>query len=257
LRVANMQISMKKMPISRDGGSAFIRPTALERSMGRLLRGPDGHDPAADPAPAPADPAAPPADPADPTPADPNAGTALGAGDPPADPPSPPADPDPALAVPEKYEFTPVDGVDIDQAAVELATPVLKDLGLSNEQANKLVPVLQGVIANRDQQMIDSIATERAKWLTEAKADPEIGGKAFGDNLALAATALDRLGFVKDSPFRKLLDESGLGNHPEMIRAWSKVGKAIGEDSDFIRTTNPSVKKSDDAILYPNMKTGE
>jgi hypothetical protein len=164
----------------------------------------------------------------------------------------------PEAEVPEKYEFTPVDGVEIDQAAVELATPVLKDLGLSNDQANKLVPVLQGVIANRDQQMIDSITTERAKWLTSAKADPEIGGKAFGDNLALAATALDRLGFVKDSPFRKLLDESGLGNHPEMIRAWSKVGKAIGEDSDFIRTANPSVKKSDDAILYPDMtKTGE
>lgn len=164
---------------------------------------------------------------------------------------------EPTAEVPDKYEFTPVDGVEIDQAAVELATPVLKDLGLTNEQANKLVPVLQGVIANRDQQMIDSIATERAKWLTEAKADPEIGGKAFGDNLALAATALDRLGFVKDSPFRKLLDDSGLGNHPEMIRAWSKVGKAIGEDSNFIRTNGPSVKKSDDAILYPDMKTGE
>lgn len=163
----------------------------------------------------------------------------------------------PEAEVPEKYEFTPVDGVEIDQAAVALADPVLRELGLSNEAANKLVPVLRGVIANRDQQMIDSIATERAKWLTDAKADPEIGGRAFGDTLALAATALDRLGFVKDSPFRKLLDESGLGNHAEMIRAWSKVGKAIGEDSDFIRTTAAPVKKSADAILYPDMKTGE
>lgn len=163
----------------------------------------------------------------------------------------------PEAEVPEKYEFTPVDGVEIDQSAVEMATPVLKELGLTNDQANKLVPVLQGVIANRDQQMVDSIATERAKWLTAAKADPEIGGKAFGDNLTLAATALDRLGFVKDSPFRKLLDESGLGNHPEMIRAWSKVGKAIGEDSNFVRADAAPVKKSADAILYPDMKTGE
>lgn len=158
----------------------------------------------------------------------------------------------PEAEVPEKYEFTPVDGVEIDQAAADMATPVLKELGLTNDQANKLVPVLQGVIANRDQQMIDSIATERAKWLTEAKADPEIGGRAFGDNLALAATALDRLGFVKDSPFRKLLDESGLGNHPEMIRAWSKVGKAIGEDSDFIRTSSAPVKTDRLAALYPD-----
>lgn len=164
---------------------------------------------------------------------------------------------DAAPTVPEKYEFTPVDGVEIDQAAVEMATPVLKELGLSNEAANKLVPVLQGVIANRDQQMVDGIAAERAKWLATAKADPEIGGKAWGDSLTLAATALDRLGFVKDSPFRQLLDQSGLGNHPEMIRAFVKVGKAIGEDSDFIRTTSAPVKKSDDAILYPNMKTGE
>ena len=32
------------------------------------------------------------------------------------------------------------------------------------------------------------------------------------------------------------MDESGLGNHPEMLRAFSKVGEMMGEDSLVVGT---------------------
>ena len=32
------------------------------------------------------------------------------------------------------------------------------------------------------------------------------------------------------------MDESGLGNHPEMLRAFSKVGELLGEDSLVVGT---------------------
>lgn len=145
-----------------------------------------------------------------------------------------------ASVVPEKYELTVSEGFDLDPAALEAATPVFQELGLSNEQAQKLIPVAEQFAASigdkLNQQILESVAQERAAWLNEAKADEEIGGNKWEASLVTAAKALDTLGFAKGTPFRNLLDESGLGNHPEMIRAFVKVGRAISEDSDFPRS---------------------
>ena len=145
-----------------------------------------------------------------------------------------------AADVPETYELAVPEGFEkLDDQAVAAATPVFKELGLSNEQANKLVPVAadfaKRIVDERDQQLLGTIAEQRKSWLEEAKADKEIGGANWDGTLSTAAKALDTLGFPKGSPLRNLLDESGLGNHPEMIRAFAKVGKAIGEDPNFPR----------------------
>jgi hypothetical protein len=201
------------------------------------------NDPPADPAPAGDPPADPPADP----PVDPDA-TALG-GDP--EPKEPPQ-----AAVPETYELTPPEGFEkLDPEAVAAATPVFKELNLTNEQANKLMPVAgefaKKIIAERDQQLLGEVAATRKNWLEEAKADPEVGGANWDTSLEAAAKALDTLGFPKGSPLRNYLNESGAGNHVEMIRLMAKVGKAIGEDTDFVRgNQNSAVKKTDEELFY-------
>jgi hypothetical protein len=199
------------------------------------------NDPPADPAPAGDPPADPPADP------DPDA-TALG-GDP--EPKEPPK-----AAVPEAYELTPPEGFEkLDPEAVAAATPVFKELNLTNEQANKLMPVAgefaKKIIAERDQQLLGDVAATRKNWLEEAKADPEVGGANWDTSLEAAAKAMDSLGFPKGSPLRNYLNESGAGNHVEMIRLMAKVGKAIGEDTDFVRgNQNSAVKKTDEELFY-------
>lgn len=142
--------------------------------------------------------------------------------------------------VPEKYELKASEGgADLDAEVVALAEPVFKEIGLSNDQAQALVPVAEQ-FAQRVAEQIEAasmanIAQQRAAWLAEAKADPEIGGDKWDGNLVIAAKALDTLGFTKGTPFRTLLDDSGLGNHADMIRAFVKVGRAVSEDSDFVR----------------------
>lgn len=147
---------------------------------------------------------------------------------------------DAAPVVPEKYELAGTDGAELDPVALEAAEPVFKELGLTNDQAQKLIPVAEQFaksIGDRlNQQILTSVAAERKAWLEEAKADEEIGGAKWDDTLVTAAKGLDGLGFPKGSKFRALLDESGLGNHPEMIRAFAKVGRTISEDSDFPRS---------------------
>ena len=159
--------------------------------------------------------------------------------------------------VPETYELEAPEGFAIDPQALAVATPVFRELGLSNEQASKLMPVAaqfaQGLSDKLNAQIISQVRADRKAWLDSAMADREIGGARWKETLAKGAFALDNLGFPKGSPFRVLLDESGLGNHPEMIRAWAKVGRAIGEDGDFVRGAGiPHSRRDTAETLYPN-----
>lgn len=148
---------------------------------------------------------------------------------------------DAAPVVPEKYELKASEGLpELDAEAVALAEPVFKEIGLTNEQAQQLVPVAEQFAQRIAEQMeaaaTANVAQQRAAWLAEAQAAEDIGGAKWSDTLVAAAKGLDALGFTKGTPFRDLLDDSGLGNHPDMIRAWLKVGRAVSEDSDFVRS---------------------
>ncbi len=159
--------------------------------------------------------------------------------------------------IPDSYQLTAPEGLTLDAQAIEAATPMFRELGLSNDAANKLMPVAaqfaQGITEKINQQIISQVQTERKAWLDSARADPEIGGAHWNRTIATAASALDSLGLARGSPFRVLLDESGLGNHPEMIRAFAKVGQAIGEDNDFTRGSRaPITRKGAAETLYPD-----
>lgn len=207
---------------------------------------PPSDPPAGDP------PTAPPADP--PKAADDGLEpTALGGGD--ADPPADDPEAGTKAEVPEAYELATPEGFEkLDDTAVAEATPVFKELGLSNEQANMLVPVAASfakrIVDQRDQQLMGTILEQRKDWLETARKDPELGGANWDGTINSAAKALEQLGFPKGSPLRVALDESGFGNHPELIRFISKVGKAIGEDSDFARSTQAGGKKTDKELFY-------
>lgn len=264
----------------RNSLLAGVAMTATERRVGRFLRAPD-HPPAdpapaadptpaappADPAPAapaapPSDPAAPPADPAPAAPADPvDDATALGGTkkpDDPADPADPanPAEP-PAPVVPEAYELTAPEGMTIDAGLLEEATPIFKEAGLSNDQAQAILPAAKSLMEKTQQStlqgVIDAGNQQRKAWLDAAKADETIGGANWDKSLHDAAKALDALGHPEDSPFRQALNETGFGNHPEFIRIFAGLGARIGEDGDFVRpdagapVNEPAWKR-----LYPN-----
>ncbi|APL94093.1 hypothetical protein AI27_06395 [Sphingomonas sp. BHC-A] len=159
--------------------------------------------------------------------------------------------------MPEAYELTAPDGMAIDQDLLAEATPVFKELGLSNDQANTILPVAKSLMdKTRDatvQGMIDAGNQQRKAWLDEAKADAEIGGNNWDGSLHNAAKALDALGHPEGSPFRQALNETGFGNHPEFIRIFAGLGARIGEDGDFVRAdAGAKVDVPLEKRLYPN-----
>lgn len=166
-----------------------------------------------------------------------------------------------AAALPEKYELTPPDGLTLDDETMAEADPVFRELGLSNEAAQKLIPVAakfgERIAAQAsdaaNQAILSEVVAQRKAWATEARSDAEIGGANWDQTVEHSAKALDALGYPKGSAFRSFLTDSGLGNHPEMIRAMSRIGKMVSEDGDFV-VGNPvhQQKPSREAILYPN-----
>ncbi len=69
-------------------------------------------------------------------------------------------------------------------------------------------------------------------WAQATNADPEIGGQNLKHSLMFARYALDHFGDVELYDF---LDDTGLGNHPEVIRMFKRVGEAAEGD----RTSRP------------------
>jgi len=143
--------------------------------------------------------------------------------------------------------------VDMDKVLVEKASPILKELKLNNEQANKLVALVPEVQARLVEQQTEAHGLMKAQWAKDAEADKDIGGKNWKETQQLAAKALDHYGAVEGSEFRKLLDDTGLGNHPVMISMFRKIGLAVKEDDKLERdTTNPQGKKDRLETLYPD-----
>lgn len=126
---------------------------------------------------------------------------------------------------PEKYEFKAVEnGRDFDPEVLTAYSAVAKELNLTQEAAQKMLDRIAPVMQERQAQQIEAVKTE---WVNNARSDKEFGGDKLPENLAVAKKALDTFGSPE---LRTLLNESGLGNHPEIIRLMYRAGKAISED---------------------------
>lgn len=193
---------------------------------------PSNPDPTPDPnPPAPGDGGAPPS-------ADPPSGTPKG--DPPPDPNAPPKES--ASEVPEAYTLTAPEGQTLDQAGIELFTPIFKEAKLSNDLANKLV----GTYASYQATLLQK---QSEAWLEAAKADKEFGGEKFDETLKAVQAAFAKFGSPE---LKQFIEATGLGNHPELIRAFAKIGAASREDAPASGTPAGQQPKTMAQILFPD-----
>ncbi|EJH7633318.1 peptidase [Salmonella enterica] len=129
---------------------------------------------------------------------------------------------------PEKYEFKPAEGQELDTAALEQFEPIARELNLTNEQAQKMVDLYGTKIMPMVQQrQAEAWQKQTEGWAETVKADKEIGGDKLTANLSAAQRALEQFG---DPELKEYLDSTGLGNHPALVKAFIKVGKAMSED---------------------------
>ena len=148
-------------------------------------------------------------------------------------------------AVPDAYEFQMPEGVELDSAAADEFTAVAKELKLTAEQAQKVADVG----AKMAQRQAEAHAKMVETWTEAVKTDKEIGGDALPENLAVARKALDTFGTPE---LKDLLNASGLGNHPAVIKAFFKAGKAISDDR-LVTGSAPAAGADPAKTMFPSM----
>lgn len=143
-----------------------------------------------------------------------------------------------AKGAPENYtEFKIPEGLKANAETIAEVTAFAKANNLSQEAAQALIDLGGKVMKGNVESQVQLLQAAGAEWAKQAAADKEYGGDRLGENLSIAKKAVDKFA----SPgLKKLLGNydpkdnpngTGLGNHPEMIRAFLSIGKTISEDT--------------------------
>jgi hypothetical protein len=151
-----------------------------------------------------------------------------------------------APTAPEKYDFASMDGK-VNPAVLAKFEGVAREMNMTQAQAAKLLDtVVPEMAAAQTAQQTAAVAS----WAEAAKADKEFGGDNLAENLATAKKALDAFGSPE---LTQMLNATGLGNHPEIIRAFFRAGQKISS-GNFVPSGQGATKAKDaGSTLYPSM----
>ena len=103
-------------------------------------------------------------------------------------------------------------------------TSVAKELGMSSEAAQKILETVGPELQASQGKALDAMS---ADWEKQVFADKEIGGDKLAENLSVAKRAVDTFATPE---LKALLDSTRLGNHPEVIRLFHRLGTKISND---------------------------
>lgn len=162
--------------------------------------------------------------------------------------------------VPETYAFEPPEDVELDddtKGRIEAFADTAREMGLTQQQYQSLIEY----DLNRAQQMSDEAVagweSQVESWRQSAKADKEIGGEKFAENLKVAESALKQfadpdLRALMKSPSPENPNGLAIGNNPAMLRFLNRVGKAIADPNllqgDAAPETEGTLQR-----MYPSM----
>ncbi len=162
------------------------------------------------------------------------------------------ADPKPAddkPVVPEKYELKLAENSPLPAARLDAIAAEAKAKGLSNEQAQELVTRDEGLVSGYVKGLHETMAERQTQWVETVKNDKEIGGDNFKEAVHYSNQFVKKFG---SENLIKELELSGLGNHPEVVRMFSRAGRAMANDKLVNKGVESKPEKSAAEIFYGN-----
>jgi hypothetical protein len=152
---------------------------------------------------------------------------------------------------PESYDIKLSDDSVIEEADVTVVSDLSRELDLTNEQAVKVAALVDGVVSRHFDQTVAELGKTTAEWRQKVESDPEIGGKNLDSTVQFAKAALAKFG---NEGLMEVLNETGLGNNPEMVRFVANIGKAM-EDDSFVSSAGGKAgeEKTQAKTLYPEL----
>lgn len=125
----------------------------------------------------------------------------------------------PAEGAPEAYaDFKLPEGMPVDSDFLDTTKAVFKEAGLSQEKAQKLVDL----VVERDKRVEKAQFDQADAWAKEFMKSP-----TAKEDLAYAAKARE---FCTPG-VREMLKDPRIGNNPEILATFAKIGRMLSEDS--------------------------
>lgn len=150
-----------------------------------------------------------------------------------------------AAGAPEKYEaFTAPEGTALDATVMTEFETAARELNLPQDAAQKLIDKMAPVMAKQQTAQLEQMRTD---WAAASTSDKEFGGDKLPENLGFARKALDTFATPE---LKTILNDTGLGNHPELVRFMVRAGKAISEDRIVTGGAPASANRSAAEVLY-------
>lgn len=152
---------------------------------------------------------------------------------------------------PDKYELTDPDGIQADAEFKSAFLRTAHESGLTATQARKLFDWyggeaktrLEAVTAQQRQVTETNVAALRQEW-----------GAAFDQKLTQAKAALQH---YADPAMAQLLERTGLGNDPAVVRMFAKLGAQLAEDGVIGRAAAPSSYSPAEATQQINARMAD
>lgn len=100
--------------------------------------------------------------------------------------------------------------------------------GAAEDGENAGAAALEALLRQREEARRTEWRARVESWRDEVARDPELGGARFEASVARAQLALGR--FDEGGRIGRLLESSGYGNHPDIVRFFTRLADAVMED---------------------------
>ncbi len=176
-----------------------------------------------------------------------------------------------ATGAPETYaDFTAPEGYTLDKSAIDAFVPIAKELGLTQEAAQKLVGFHTAQMIEAAKAPAATYEATRNDWQAKVKADPDLAKAVNGDKVGLEAVKLDigRALTAMGDPqlageFKSAMDLTGAGDHPAFVKTLWKLAQ-FATEGKHVNGAGPSphgqqapgtaAKPTPAAAMYPNLR---
>lgn len=150
-----------------------------------------------------------------------------------------------ALGVPDTpdgYEFPEVEGVQHDEQMVSLFSNLFHKAGVGKEAAAVISEGWDNFVKEAQAAQLQKRTQETQEAETKLKSE---WGNSYDANIELTRRSFQKFSGTDLSTF---LDETGVGNHPVLIKAFYEIGKALGEDQSL--QSGGTSQKYEERIIY-------
>ena len=155
----------------------------------------------------------------------------------------------PKDGTPEALELKLPEGVQADEQLMTEFKALAQESGLKGPQAQKVVDLYVNALKKQAETSAQLAEKQILGWRDAVKSDEEMGGAAYEKNAALAKRGFEKFATPE---LKQILNATGLGDHPELVRFCMRIGKSMSEGS-YSGGSAPVVgQEKQFPDLYPN-----